>query len=403
MKMRIAVCVCLGAFTVAIAACSKGTTQPSGSTSVTAPKPIVPSPNSTVAFAQQPLTLSITNALVTETGGTTYTFEVATDSGFANKVQTKADIAEGASGQTSVKLDQLAGPADYYWHARASAGGTVGVFGQTYKFTMGPAISIAAPALASPVSNAQTGSTPVFTVTNSQRTGPVGQLAYRFEASTTNAFSALVLDRTVAEGSGGRTTLTAPTELPAETTLFWRVTAIDSANGISSPVSSTATFVTALAIDLSKVIFLNSPNASNWARTGTLEQVEQDGAGEGLMCTRFTDPGWPDSPWPYGEEPGKYTVFANQWYFAKIGGTWYGGAGEWIYRAALSVCKSGQTTTNIGPDSGFGFPMSSWKPQVGELVGYMVSSVARPGVPRTVDQRTNIIVQPWRDTSRGSN
>ena len=36
------------------------------------------------------------------------------------------------------------------------------------------------------------------------------------------------------------------------------------------------------------------------------------------------------------------------------------------------------------------------------MVGYMISSVARPGVKRTVDERTNIIVQPWRDTSLGS-
>lgn len=402
MKMRVAVCVCVGAMILVMAACSGSSTQPSGSASVTAPKPVVPSPNSTVPFNQQPVSLSIANALVTQSSGTAYTFEVATDSNFTNKVQTKADVAEGSNGQTSVRLDQLAGSADYYWHARASSGGTVGVFGPTYKFTVGPAIVISAATLVSPVSGAQTGSLPALTVTNAQRSGPVGQMTYRFEASTSPGFGSLLLDRTVAEGAGGRTTLNTTTEMPAETTIYWRVTASDATSGVSGPVSSTGSFVTALAIDLSKVVFLNSPNASNWKRTGTLLSVEQDGAGEGLMCTLFTDPGWPDSPWPYGEEPGKYTVFANQWYFANIGGIWYGGAGEWIYRAAASVCKSGQTTEHIGPDSGFGEPFASWRPKVGELVGYMISSVARPGVPRTVDERTNIIVQPWRDTSRGS-
>ena len=63
---------------------------------------------------------------------------------------------------------------------------------------------------------------------------------------------------------------------------------------------------------------------------------------------------------------------------------------------------SGQGTTTIGPDSGFGPPFSTWVPKVGELVGFMVTSVARPGTRRTVDERTNIIVQPWRDTSLGS-
>ena len=67
-----------------------------------------------------------------------------------------------------------------------------------------------------------------------------------------------------------------------------------------------------------------------------------------------------------------------------------------------ATCKAGQGTFTIGPDSGFGAPFDSWAPKIGEMVGYMVSSVARPGVQRTVDQRTNVIVQPWRDTSLGS-
>jgi len=72
------------------------------------------------------------------------------------------------------------------------------------------------------------------------------------------------------------------------------------------------------------------------------------------------------------------------------------------YRGASS-CKAGQGTRTIGPDSGFGQPFSSWVPQVGELVGFMVSSVARNGpVKRTVDERSNVILQPWLDTSLGS-
>jgi hypothetical protein len=112
-------------------------------------------------------------------------------------------------------------------------------------------------------------------------------------------------------------------------------------------VSATATFVTALAIDLKKAQFLNSPDVSNWPVTGTLTLVEQDGGGEGLMCMAFTDPGWPDSPF-FGDPT--FGVFANQWYFAKINGIWHGGAGEWPYRGVGS-CKAGQGTWTIGPDS----------------------------------------------------
>jgi hypothetical protein len=362
----------------------------------------VPAPNTSLRYTDQPVTLSIANAVATQ-GPSTYTFEVATDSNFANRVQTK-DVSEGSNGQTSVKLDQLSGGADYYWHVRATAAGTQGVFGATYKFTVGPPIVLGPPTLLGPISNAQTGSMPIFSFSNGSRSGPVGPISYRIEVSTNPSFSPDVFDSVVPETAGGRTDVQSPNELPAATNLFWRVTTADASNGVSSPVSSTGTFNTALTIDLSKVVYLNSPNVSGWKRTGYLVSVEQDGseAAGGPMCMTFTDPGWPDSPWVYGTDP-NFGVFGNQWYFANIGGTWYGGAGEWLYRGAPSVCKAGQGTTTIGPDSGFGAPFSSWQPRVGELVGYMVTSVARAGsIARTVDERTQIVVQPWRDTSRGS-
>jgi hypothetical protein len=401
MKIRSGTILLLGTLAVT-AACSKSTTQPSGAASVTAPKGVTPVPNASIRYIDQPITLSIANAAVTAPSGTTYSFEVSSDANFTTKAQTKNDVAEGAGGTTSVKLDQLAGSTDYYWHARTTSNGTVGAFGPTYKFTVGPPIVINAATAVSPINNAQTGSMPAFTVTNAQRSGPAGALTYRFEASTSATFATLALDVTVPEGSSGRTTLQPNIELPAEQTIYWRVTAIDAANGVTSPVSGTAQFVTALAIDLSKVVYLNSPEVIAWKRTGTLLSVEQDGGYDGAMCMQFTDPGWPDSKWPYGGDDPNFGVYANQWYFAKINGKWYGGAGEWIYRGAGS-CKNGQGTNSIGPDSGFGEPFYSWRPKVGELVGYMVTSVARRGsVARTVDERTNIIVQPWRDTSLGS-
>lgn len=406
MKMRVGTFVIIGAAILAMASCTGSSTQPSGSSSVVAPKGSLPAANASIRYIDQPVTLTIANAVVTQPGTTMYTFEVSTDASFNAKTQTKSAVAEGASGQTSVKLDQLAGSTDYYWHAKASSGGTDGVYGPTFKFTVGPPIVVNAPTPVTPASNAATGSLPTFTVANAQKSGPAGPITYKFEISSSPAFSPTLISATVNEGSGS-TSYVAQNELPGETTLYWRVTASDALNGISSPVSSTATFVTSLTIDLTRVIYLNSPNISGWKRTGFLQSVEQDGseAAGGPLCTKFTDPGWPDSLWPYGgpnDDP-NFGVFANQWYFAKIGGTWYGGAGEWLYRTAPSVCKAGQGTTTIGPDAGFGQPFSSWVPKVGELVGYAITSVARAGsVRRTVDERTQIIVQPWRDTSRGS-
>ncbi len=403
MNVRVATYVCAGAMMLAAAGCSKSPSQPSGTSvtgSVTAPRLVQPAPGSTIRNVDQPVTLAVQNALVTQPSTTTYTFEVASDSNFATVVQTRSGVAEGSGGQTSVRLDQLAPGKDYYWHARATGAGTTGVFGAMYKFTIGPAVVINAPTPISPVGGAATGARPIFTVTNAPVTGPAGALTYRFEIATSPAFAPLTIDATVPQGPS-RTTFQPSTDLPAEATIYWRVTVTDAANGVSSPVSSAASFVTSMAIDLSRVVYLKSPDASTWPQTGTLLLVEQDGADPGPMCMSFTDPGWPDSPWPFGGPDPNFGVFANQWYFAKIGGVWYGGAGEWIYRGAGS-CKAGQGTKTIGPDSGFGPPFSSWVPRIGEMVGYMVTSVARTGVRRTVDQRTNVIVQPWRDTSLGS-
>ena len=405
MNMRLGTLLTSGIAMIAMAGCTGGSTTPSGTASIVAQAGVSPASGATIRYIDQPVTLTVNNAVVTGTSAPTYTFEVSTDSAFNTKVQTKSGVVAGTT-QTSVKLDQLAGSSDYYWHAKAVAGGTDGAWGPAYKFSVGAPIVINAPSPVSPVSNAGTNALPTFTMTNAQRSGPAGAITYRIEVSTSPAFSPIVLAATVNEGIGS-TSYTAATELPAETNLYWRVTALDSVNGISSPVSSTGTFQTSLSIDLTKAVYLNSPNISGWKRTGFLVSVEQDGneATGGQMCTRFTDPGWPDSLWPYGgpgDDP-NFGVFANQWYFAKINGVWYGGAGEWIYRTAPSVCKAGQGTTTIGPDSGFGNPFASWVPRVGEMVGYAITSVARAGsVKRTVDERTQIVVQPWRDTSRGS-
>src|SRR4051794_26620914 len=109
--------------------------------SVTVPQALSPAANATIRNADQPVTLTVTNAVATK-GPNAYDFEVATDTNFANKVATRRGIGEGSGGRTWVVLDRLAANADYYWHARAQAGGTAGPFTAARKFTIGPAITI---------------------------------------------------------------------------------------------------------------------------------------------------------------------------------------------------------------------------------------------------------------------
>jgi hypothetical protein len=364
-----------------------------------------PANGAQLKFSQQPIALAAQNGVTTDSTSPTYTFEVATDSAFATKVQVKDSIAQGSGSQTSVTLDTLAESKDYYWHVRVQSGGTTGGFSSSMKFTVGPAVTIGAPTAVTPAAGAQTGARPTFTINNASVQGPAGPITYEFDVSTTNTFTSLVMKSSVVAGQN-QTSFTPTSDLPINVTLFWRAIGSDATNAVTGPPSAAQSFTTSLAIDLTKVVYLKGPNLSTWKETGKIIAVEQDGneALGGPMCISFTDPGWPDALWIYAgpNDPPGFGIYGNQWYFANIGGTWYGGPGEWLYRGA-PVCKAGQGTTTIGPDSGFGEPFASWQPKVGELVGYAVSASARalPAMS-TVQERTNVVVVPWRDTSRGS-
>lgn len=225
------------------AACGSSPSEPSTppTVSLSAPVSVGPTDHARIGNPEQPITLTIQNAVATQTGATTYTFEVATDSAFASKVQTKDNVPEGA-GQTSVRLDPLPPDKDYFWHARAQRGGVVGVFSSTFSFSIGPAIVLLAPSPIAPLNGTQaTMSRPTFTVSNATRTGPAGSISYKFEIATNSGFSPVAITGTVAEGSG-QTSFTPTTELAPSVSYFWRATAIDQGSSVSSAPSATQTF-----------------------------------------------------------------------------------------------------------------------------------------------------------------
>lgn len=235
----------------AAAGCSKSNpVQPSGSASadtagsltasIAAPRPLTPSNNAAIKNIDQPVTLAVLNAVSTKPG-VTYTFEVATDAAFNTKAQTKENIAEASGGQTTVKLDALPAEKDYYWHVRASSSGTTGVFGATYKFTIGPAISIAAPVPTAPLTGAATSDRPTFTVTDAVKAGPAGALTYVFEIADNSAFSPVLITGSVSE-TAGQTSFAPTVALPTAKTLYWRATAVDQAHAIASAPSTAQSF-----------------------------------------------------------------------------------------------------------------------------------------------------------------
>jgi hypothetical protein len=234
------------------AACSSSSpAQPSGasdpvdtsaSASVSLPRAITPAAGAVIRNADQPVTLVVANAAVTQ-GTPVYTFEVATDAAFASKVFTKAGVAQTA-GQTAVTIDRLPPNADYYWRTRADSGGTAGPYTAGRKFTIGPAIALDPPVPLTPAAGSTSQGWPAFTVRNATRSGPAGAIAYRFEIATTSAFTSIVLTATVGE-TINQTTYTPASGLaaPPQNTLFWRAIAVDQTNNVSSPASAVVTFV----------------------------------------------------------------------------------------------------------------------------------------------------------------
>jgi hypothetical protein len=371
-----------------------GSSPSSPSTNVNAPAQLSPANGAVLANTSQPITLRVTNATVTGSAAVTYTFEVASDNAFATIVATRS-VAADPSGQTSTTLDPLTAGRAYFWRVKTTIGNTSSPYSGTSSFSVGSAVTIQAPVPVAP----RTGTTepsqrPTFVVTNATRSGGAGPISYRFEVSGTSAFATLITSATVSEGAG-ETTFTPSTDLPAETTVYWRVQAFDATNNASSAYSTPQSVTTTLSIDLRTVNYQRFVNVSSWPETDRIIAVEQDGAGNGDMCISHTKRGlWPEAD--FLGDP-SVTVEATQWYFARINGQWYAGAGEWLRPG--QICKTGQTTEQIGPDGTWGGPMDTWAPKAGELVGYMVTTPARdwPNF-KTLDERSDIVLVPWKDS-----
>ncbi len=169
---------------------------------LTTPAPITPTANQQFKYSEQPLTLTVRNAVSTGSSPLTYSFEVASDAAFASKVFTREGVAEGGNGQTALRIDTLAGERGYFWRARVTSGSSVGLNSAPRGFSVGPQVILQAPVLVSPAQNGTASGNPTLIVNNVARTGPAGQVFYRFDVSTTAAFQSIVFTSTVAEQSG---------------------------------------------------------------------------------------------------------------------------------------------------------------------------------------------------------
>src|SRR3954468_12054350 len=148
------------ALLVATTACTKASpTRPSDGTAsgqtasvtdavtgvtLTSPALVTPTVNQQFKNVEQPLTLTVRNAVTSGTTPLTYSFEVATDAAFASKVYTKDGVAAG-NGTTALKIDKLAANKSYFWRARAVSGSLAGPYTEGRGFGIGPEVILAQP------------------------------------------------------------------------------------------------------------------------------------------------------------------------------------------------------------------------------------------------------------------
>ncbi len=78
---------------------------------------------------------------------------------------------------------------------------------------------------------------------------------------------------------------------------------------------------------------------------------------------------------------------SNAWGFIKVGDIWYGGTWEFMRRG--QTVKSSRAL--VGPNHFRFAPLARYQPSNGDVVGFMVAGITRPGLARNnVRERSNV-------------
>src|SRR3954452_19424283 len=71
---------------------------------ISAPKMLEPAPGTKISIERQPVTLLVENAGSNGPRPLSYAFDIATDTGFANKVFSREVVTQGDGGRTSLRM-----------------------------------------------------------------------------------------------------------------------------------------------------------------------------------------------------------------------------------------------------------------------------------------------------------
>jgi hypothetical protein len=353
---------------------------------------VSPAVNQQFKYSEQPLTLTVKNAVSTGTTARTYTFEVATDAAFANKVYSKDGVAEGAT-NTSLKIDILPGPAakSYFWRARAAIGSQPGPYSSPLGFAVGAAWTLGTPVQAAPAANATVGGQPTLTANNVSRTGTPGTIVYRFEVSTTSSFSSTVAVATANEQGGGTTSATIATSL-GNGNYFWRVQASDPANGVTTAFSGASPFTVQLFNLQTANVWDNPADFKSWAETSAITSITFTDSAFLVDFDKRDGPGrWPDVG--FGSGALEYTLgmcvnIQGEWNCSATVQFWYG-------RDLAASGRPDEIGINWWYDQRWGH-LLGYQPACGETVGIYAAAGNLRDIGNVIaKERTNIVLMPF--------
>lgn len=375
-------------------AAANGAVSSTQSATITTPRAVSPSDGAQIKWASQPITLTVNNAVTTGRGTLTYSFEVATDTGFSNKAYSRDGVAAG-DGQTSVAIDKLKGATTYYWRSHVMLNGTPGPNSKARSFNVGPEVVLQAPILSSPGANATTNDTPTLTVNNVQRSGPAGTIVYQFDLSKASDFSSIDYSGTATEQPGTTaTSLTVPVRLDTDT-YWWRVQATDTTNGVTSPMSNANPFKV-MKFSMANAIIVGTPwSYADWPETAQITYLNMAPDGIRVDFTKKDGPDrWPDITPNNFKDTIQYTMgmcydIDSKWYCAAPIEMWYG--------RPYAGGEPENYTMNWFYDPARWAPMTWHYPTVGETIGfYVVAGDSRAGNSSfKYAERSNVVLVPF--------
>ena len=212
---------------------------------ITAPKMLEPAQGFKYKESQQPIKLLIENSATNGVRPVSYSFEVASDEGFNQKVYARSGVPQGDGGRTSVTVEKLDLGRGYYWRVRGEDGANVSTFAAS-TFEVLPKAQLNPPTGQSPANGATAGSKrPELVLGASDRNAAVGAVTYEFQVSSNAGFTAIVAAGLRGE-SGGSTGFIPDGDLASASTFFWRARATDFET--TSGWSATMSFKTPAAV-----------------------------------------------------------------------------------------------------------------------------------------------------------